>query len=176
MARDRPDSKKLGEETAELAELLKSGSREEVARRLAPIAGGVLARRLGSREAALAELPAALKAVGVLRRRFNGGSVQAWVLRTLSAKGLGPSVDTPAEAAPLPADGEPEELARAPGLDAAVRGLLGRVGEGREALELLAVEELTASEAKEIIGEPAAVVERRASLAFVELVERLVSG
>jgi DNA-directed RNA polymerase specialized sigma24 family protein len=85
-------------------------------------------------------------------------------------------VDTPAGAAPLPADGEPEELARAPGLDAAVRGLLGRVGEGREALELLAVEELTASEAKGIIGEPAAVVERRASLAFAELVERLVSG
>ncbi len=191
---------------AELAEIVESGSREEVARALAPAVSGILARRFLSRppslklrtagskalakdarERAAAELPATMMGLLSSRRKFKGGSVRAWILKTLRERGTGPAEGTPQEAARqdeaesgspdvpvgLPPDAEPEELARHPELPAAVAGLLaGLETDRRDALVLVAVEGLSAREAGGVLGEPAAVVEQRASRAFAELARK----
>ena len=163
-----PTSANSGEPQADatdLAELLESGSREDIARGLAPVVAGMLARRKSSREGARAELPKALGAVLSSRRRFGGGSVRAWILKTFGERGIAPR-----EAAAR------EDLAELSEVPAAARGLLDRLpAEGREALLLLAVEGLSPREAAEVLGVPAAVVEQRASRAFAELAEKLAS-
>ena len=175
---------------AELAELVKSGSTEEVARGLAPAVSGILARRFLSRERAEAELPAAIMGLLSSRRKFKGGPVRVWILKTLRDRGMGPAEGAPQEAARqdgaesggadvpvgLPPDAEPEELARHPELPAAVAELLaGLEADRKEALVLVAVEGLSAREAGDVLGEPAAVVEQRAARAFAELAGKPVA-
>ena len=152
-------------EADDLAELVRTGSREDIARELTPTVAGILARRLPSSRDARAELPRALKALLGSRRKYKGGSVPAWILGTFEERGIAP-----------PRAASREELAELAEVAAAARGLLDRLpAEDREALLLLAVEGLRAREAAEILGEPAAVIERRASGAFVDLAERLAS-
>lgn len=152
-------------EPDDLAELVRSGSREDIARGLAPTVAGMLARRLPSSQGARAELPRALKALLSSRRKFTGGSVSAWILGTFEERGIA-----------APGTASREELAEFAEVVAAARGLLDRLpAEAREALLLLAVEDIGAREAAEVLGEPAAVIERRAAEAFAELAERLAS-
>ncbi|MHC4201087.1 MAG: RNA polymerase sigma factor [Planctomycetota bacterium] len=152
-------------EPDDLEELVRSGSREDIARGLAPTVAGMLARRLPSSRDARAELPRALKALVGSRRKYKDGSVPAWILGTFEERGIG-----------APGAASREELADLAEVAAAARGLVDRLpAEERDALVLLAVEGLGAREAAEVLGEPAAVIERRAAGAFAELAERLAS-
>ena len=165
----------------DLAELLESGSREDIARGLAPAVAGMLARRMSSREGARAELPKALRAVLSSRRKFEGGSVRAWILKTFGERLGRPPGGRSYLPRPLGRGGPPEaaareDLAELSEIPRAARGLLDRLpAEGREALSLLAVEGLSPREAAEVLGVPAAVVEQRAARAFAELAEKLAS-
>ena len=152
-------------EPDDLAELVRTGSRDDIARGLAPTVAGMLARRLPSSQAARDELPRALKALVGSRRKYKGGSVPAWILGAFEERGIA-----------APGAASREELAELAEVAAAARGLVDRLpAEDREALLLLAVEGLRAREAAKVLGEPAAVVERRAAEAFAELAERLAS-
>lgn len=149
----------------DLAKLMVSGTREDLARGLAPVVAGMLARRLRSREGARAELPKALKALLASRRKFKGGSVRAWILKTFGERGLA-----------SPEVASREDLAELAEIPAAGRGLIDRLpAEEREALSVLAVEDLQPREAAGVLGDPAAVVEQRAAKAFAELADKLAS-
>lgn len=152
-------------EPDDLAELVRTGSRDDIARGLAPTVAGMLARRLPSSHDARNELPRALKALVGSRRKYKGGSVPAWILGTFEERGIA-----------APETASRDELAELAEVAAAARGIVDRLpAEDRASLVLLAVEGLRARDAGKVLGEPAAVVERRAAGAFVELAERLAS-
>jgi len=147
----------------QLKDALKSGSREDAARALAPVVAGMLERRTGSREEAIRALPAAVKSIISGRRRLKGGGLRAGILGILIEKAPG-----------SPAEGVREGLGRAPGGAAAAQAALAADAEGLDELLLVAVEGLSFREAGGVTGAPAAVVERSASLAFARIAEALV--
>jgi hypothetical protein len=149
----------------DLAGAIESGSREEAARALAPVVAGMLERRTGSRANALQALPAAVKAVLSARRRLKGGAFRAGTLSILKEKAPG-----------SPADGAREGLGRSADGAIAARSLLAGEAEGLEELVLVVVEGLSFREAGLVTGAPAAMVERRASVAFARIAEALGSG
>jgi len=146
----------------QLKDALESGSREDAARALAPVVAGMLERRTGSREEAMRALPAAVKSVMSGRRRLKGGSLRAGILGILGEKAPG-----------SPVDGMREGLGRAPGGAPVAEAGLAADAEGLDELLLVAVEGLSFREAGGVTGAPAAVVERRASLAFARIAEAL---
>jgi DNA-directed RNA polymerase specialized sigma24 family protein len=159
---------------------VKSASREEAEARLAPLAAGCLLRRGRPREEVLASLPEIVKALVSSRRALRGGGLTSWMLRTLSGRGLLPSEARPSPAGERPVPrkgrGSAEELASEEGLAEGVLSLLaGCDADDRAALELLAVEGLTAAEAGELLGAPGAVVEQRASRAFALVAEKVLA-
>ena len=146
----------------DIADALESGSREEAARALAPVVAGMLERRLGSTDQALATLPAAVKSILSARRRFKGAPLRAGILKVLSEKAPG-----------SPADGVRGGLAQFGEGAAVSEAALDGGAEGLEELLLVAVEGLTFREAGTVVGAPAAVVERRTSKALARIAEAL---
>jgi hypothetical protein len=149
----------------DVADALESDSREEAARALAPVVAGMLERRTGSRAEALQALPAAVKAVISARRRLKGGAFRAGTLSILKEKAPG-----------SPVDGVREGLGRSADGAIAARSLLAGEAEGLDELLLIAVEGLSFREAGLVTGAPAAMVEKRASVAFARIAEALASG
>lgn len=149
----------------DLAGAIEPGSLEDATRALASIVAGMLERRTGSRAAAVEALPRAIRSVVAARRRLKGGAVRARILKILHEK-------TPGSAA----DGVRAGLPGVAGGATAARGLLASGAEGVEGVEelvLVAVEGLSCREAGSVTGDPAAVVERRAALAFAMIAEAL---
>jgi hypothetical protein len=145
-----------------LARVLASDSSEDAARMLSQVIVGMLERRIGSRAEAIAALPAAVKAVLSARRRLKSGALRAPVLGVLKEKAPG-----------SPVDGVREGLGHIPDGAAVAKGALAGDAEGLEELLLVAVEGLSFREAGSLMDAPAAMVEKKASLAFVRIAEAL---
>ncbi len=153
-----------------LAEAIASGSREDAARALAPVVAGMLERRLGSPDDALEALPGVVNSVLSARRRLKTGSIRAGILGVLKGKAPGSPADGVRHG--LAHFGEGAAISEA-ALAGDAEGSTEGLPEGLEELLLVAVEGLSFREAGTVTGAPAALVEKRASLALARIAKAL---
>ena len=157
-----------------LAEAIASGSREDAARALAPVVAGMLERRLGSPDDALEALPGVVNSVLSARRRLKTGSIRAGILGVLKGKAPGSPADGVRHGLAHFGEGAAiSEAALAGDAEGSTEGLPEGLPEGLEELLLVAVEGLSFREAGTVTGAPAALVEKRASLALARITEAL---
>jgi len=170
---------KRSPEEETLRRLAESGAagtqRDELARALARLAFGILVRRARSADEARTALPEAVRLLLASRRRWRQEqSSRVWALSVLRGLALpGPS-EAAEGRAPASLDAiaraDPASFASDPALVDALRAALGSLEpDPREALELVAIEGLSFGEAAQLLGQPPAVVEQRASVAFAAL-------
>jgi len=161
-----------------LAEAVESASPEDFVREVAGTVSGILARRVASSQAIEELGPELVKMLLAARRQYKPNkSARAWILSTIRERISQEEPPLAGSPSGIPAGRAPEELARDEGLVKAVRGLLTTLSpESREALELIAVEGLRPRDAGEVIGQPAAIVEKLASDAFSDVIEKLVTS
>jgi hypothetical protein len=150
---------------ADLKGTIESGSREDLVRSLFPLVAGMIARRAASPQDARGLLAHAMKAVASSRRRLKGGSVRAGILKVLGDRDIGSA-----------ADGVSSGLGDGPRARAVADALVTGDAEGLDELALVMAEGLTFKEAGRVTGDPPAVVERRAAMAFARAVAALASG